>query len=243
MTIASKLSKMTHVDLINRIEPKVNNNTCHYPGTGTLGAAFLDKVRAVFIESVLPDDDDNIPMVVRNRDDARWGLITDSVIPYKAAETAVALGLLDWDYAPDPDDERAPKPRPGEGITAGMILVYSLQLYTEALVDVLCEAAVKAYEEGPDMEYVAIINVPGYSPWAEENAEFATIKEAWEYLADERRRQEDENDFEGYTDTVRSLGYMAEAKEPICDSVYGSTPGYEGDHDLGMVYTVTNKQD
>lgn len=240
MTIANKLSKISHVDLINRIGPKVNDNTCRYPGTGTLGAMFLDKVVRVFVEDVLPDDEDDIPMVIRNRDDARWGLITDSVIPYKAADTAVALGLVTWDYVPKEGEELTV---PGDRITAGMILVRNLETYTSALVEVLCEMAVEAYEEGPDMEYVAIINVPGYMPMADEPAEFATVKEAWEYLADERRRAEDES-VEGpeeYSDTVKALGYMVET--PQCDSVYGPTPGYWGDHDLGLVYTVTHKQD
>jgi len=232
MTIAGKLSKMTHVDLVDRVEAKVPG-TCHYQDSKTLGGQYLDKVLRVFIETVLPEDDSDIQMVVKNRNDERWGIDPDYIAPYNAPETAVTLGLLGWDFTVDEESV----------VTANMILVAHLKTYTKALVEVLCEAAIEAYEEGPDMQYLAIINVPGYSPMAEEPAEFETIKEAWEYLAEERRRDEENLDHAApdYSDTVRSLEYMA--MSPKCDSVYGPTPGYDGDHDLGLVYTVTHKQD
>lgn len=232
MTIASKLSKIKHVDLVDRIVPKVGGNTCHYQDSKTLGGQYLAKVVRVFIESVLPADESDIQMVVKNRDDDRWGINPDFIAPYKSPETAISLGLLYWDFTVGK----------GSTVTANHILVEHLRRYTKALVEVLCEAAIEAYEDGPDMPYLAIINVPGYSPMAEEPAEFETIAEAWEWLAEERRRSEDEDESTGdYSDTVSALGYMA--MSPKCDSVYGPTPGYDGDHDLGLVYTVTNKQD
>lgn len=231
-TIKNKLSKMRHVDLVDRVEPKVGHNTCHYQGTGTLGAVYLDKVVRVFVETVLPDDEDDIKMVVKNRDDQRWGIDPDFIAPYKSPETAISLGLLNWEFTVDEESN----------VTANQILVAHLKTYTKALVEVLCEAAIEAYEEGEEPQYIAIINVPGYSPMAEEPAEFETIAEAWQYLAEERRRSEDEDESTAdYSDTVKALGYMVES--PKCDSVYGPTPGYDGDHDLGLVYTVTHKQD
>lgn len=42
------------------------------------------------------------------------------------------------------------------------------------------------------MPYVATINTPGYLPWDDEPPVFETPREAWDYLAGERSRAEDE---------------------------------------------------
>jgi hypothetical protein len=111
--------------------------------------------------------------------------------------------------------------------------------------------------------FVATINVPGFLPMDDDPPVFETAEEAWAWLADERERAEDEAEYEpedpdGYehTETVRYLQYIAgkldggkhEHGNPCEDwptrgdgtgTVYGSTPGYWGDHDLGLAYSVT----
>jgi len=102
--------------------------------------------------------------------------------------------------------------------------------------------------------FEAIINTPGYLPEADEPAIFHTAREAWDYLADERRDAEDSaididdaEPFEGYSATVNTLECFARGEwDPALGAsdddgtgvVYGSTPGYDGDHDLGKAYSV-----
>lgn len=106
--------------------------------------------------------------------------------------------------------------------------------------------------------YVATINVPGYLPEGEP-AEFDTPAEAWDYLAEERERGEDAHeDWEGdtglgeYSSTLSTLRYIASGEHehgnPHEDTptnldgtgtVYGHTPGYDGEHDLGLAYCVS----
>lgn len=90
------------------------------------------------------------------------------------------------------------------------------------------------------MGYVATVNVPGYLPMDDEPHVFDNPKDAWEYLADERERG-----FDGIEDKLNDEDLwhylVAQAQEPTGDgtgSAHGSTPGYEGDHDLGLVYSV-----
>lgn len=93
--------------------------------------------------------------------------------------------------------------------------------------------------------YDAIINTPGYLPEGD-ILSFDTAREAWAYLADELRRQEDELiPGDSYSDTVLTL--EAKAGATTADgspyeqqgTVYGPTPGYDGEHDLGVAYTVS----
>jgi hypothetical protein len=92
--------------------------------------------------------------------------------------------------------------------------------------------------------YVAVVSTPGYLPESEP-VEFDTAAEAWAYLAEERKRAEDENpDWSDhdcpfpqdcdYSDTYAELLGMGDE----VGSVSGETPGYEGDHDLGLAYSV-----
>ncbi|MEU8133258.1 hypothetical protein [Streptodolium elevatio] len=106
--------------------------------------------------------------------------------------------------------------------------------------------------------YVATINVPGYLPMDDEPAIFETPAEAWEYLAEERKRAEDEavyswddvNQYE-YTDTVAELAWLAahpsEFGSRTADwptdpdgtgCVHGDTPGRDTSYDLGLIYSV-----
>lgn len=95
-------------------------------------------------------------------------------------------------------------------------------------------------------KYLATINVPGYLPMDDDPPTFDTAREAWEYLADERRRGEDDtaDDASPYSEAVDELDSYASASWHVCDfervgTVYAPTPGYEGDHDLGLAYSVT----
>jgi hypothetical protein len=98
--------------------------------------------------------------------------------------------------------------------------------------------------------YLATINTPGYLPWSEDPPTFETVREAWQWLADERREQEEEeSDVAGYSATVNQLEARAEgnfdpAFGPVDEvtglgTIYGPTPGYDGEHDLGKAYNVT----
>lgn len=96
-----------------------------------------------------------------------------------------------------------------------------------------------------DPVYVATINIPGYLP---EGDPFYANKpaECWEWLADERLRAEDATEDAGdeYSDTLFELRRRSRvaAMEPRASvnlgTVYGGTPGYGGDHDLGVAYSV-----
>ena len=97
--------------------------------------------------------------------------------------------------------------------------------------------------------FVATINTPGYMPMDDEPPTFDTTREAWDYLADERRRSEDDFEGVGYSATLNILQLRAEGNfDPGYGSVdeitgegtvNGDTPGYDGDHDLGLSYSVT----
>ncbi|USH45906.1 hypothetical protein SEA_VIEENROSE_71 [Streptomyces phage VieEnRose] len=94
--------------------------------------------------------------------------------------------------------------------------------------------------------YLAVINIPGYCPMDDDPPKFENAWEAWEYLADERERDEDSAEYPPespmayeYSQTVVELRVLAldESSEP--GTVYGETPGHEdSDHDLGLAYTV-----
>lgn len=95
------------------------------------------------------------------------------------------------------------------------------------------------------MSYVATINTPGYLPTDDDPPTFDTAREAWDYLTAERVQAEDEApewadhacDFPAdceYSETMLTLAQHEDAE----GTVYGQTPGYDGDHDLGLAYCV-----
>jgi hypothetical protein len=105
-------------------------------------------------------------------------------------------------------------------------------------------------------KYVATINVPGYLPEDDDPAVFDTATEAWWYLYHERCNddwQDVDLPTEGHdhrpstlcpicsdvedSETADELGRMAIQGQS--GTVYGPTPGYDGDHDLGLAYSVT----
>lgn len=104
------------------------------------------------------------------------------------------------------------------------------------------------------MVFEAMINVPGYLPQADIPALFTEPRAAWAWLLDERRDSEDSaveagSDGDGYSATFNTLERLADGTEAAyADAgmdpsgvgvVVGATPGYDGDHDLGLVYSVT----
>lgn len=94
--------------------------------------------------------------------------------------------------------------------------------------------------------YVATINVPGYMPMDDESPVFESTRDAWEYLASERERDEEDAmdaadvtaDEGGLTSTVGELRAMTGT-----GTVYGSTPGSDSEHDLGLAYSVDLAED
>lgn len=100
--------------------------------------------------------------------------------------------------------------------------------------------------------YLATVNVPGYLPMADEPSAFDTADAAWLWLSEERERGEDQDaNTPEYSDTWSTLRYIASGDHEHgawgedtrtnangSGTVYGATPGYEGDHDLGLAYSV-----
>lgn len=84
--------------------------------------------------------------------------------------------------------------------------------------------------------FVAIINVPGYMSNQDELPEFDDMSEAWRFLFTERERDLDETNLDETDSCLDELEGMIES--PQLGTVYGSTPGYDGDHDLGLAYSV-----
>lgn len=98
--------------------------------------------------------------------------------------------------------------------------------------------------------FVATINVPGYMPHNDGPPVFETAREAWDHLSDARREAEDDVEWpqsEGYSETMNVLEALAGGDfenfgtDPLIGigTVYGETPGYGGDHDLGVAYSVS----
>lgn len=95
--------------------------------------------------------------------------------------------------------------------------------------------------------FEALVNVPGYLPMADQPSLFDTAEDAWEFLACERERDLDsvEESPEGADlGEVEFMRLMAAGELPSrcrldgTETVFAATPGYFGDHDLGLAYTV-----
>lgn len=90
-------------------------------------------------------------------------------------------------------------------------------------------------------EYVATIYMPGHMQINENVSTFDTSREAWEYLADERDRAIDLTWQEGDKqddDASAQLLARASAEDWGVGTVHGSIPGYNGDNDPGLTYSV-----
>lgn len=84
--------------------------------------------------------------------------------------------------------------------------------------------------------YLATINTPGYLPEAEP-AYFDTAAEAWDHLWDEHTRACE--DAERDVSIHASTSFSDVRHQGTTDALVLPTPGYDGDHDLGVTYTVT----
>lgn len=103
------------------------------------------------------------------------------------------------------------------------------------------------------MGFMATVNTPGYLPEEDDPPVFDTPQEAWAHHANAREGWEDDmSDDPEYSETVMYLRYAAgeevEYGSPHEDyplsadgtgTIYGSTPGYDRAHDLGVAYCVT----
>lgn len=88
--------------------------------------------------------------------------------------------------------------------------------------------------------YQVTINAPGYLPMSDEPHVFESMQQAWEWLRDERQKDLDDVDYDepdmDKDQCLEELDGMID--HPITGVVYGCTPGYDGDHDLGLAYSV-----
>lgn len=99
--------------------------------------------------------------------------------------------------------------------------------------------------------FLATVNIPGYMPMDDDPPTFDNAADAWQHLADERRRDEDSNCYSAgaYSSTWSMLEQIAhDVKNGNLNSAVGSdgtgllcgdTPVYDGNYDLGLAYSVT----
>lgn len=88
------------------------------------------------------------------------------------------------------------------------------------------------------MKFIAVITVPGYLPDSEP-VEFDTAREAWGYLMSERAQDLwTAESFESPSIDATWLKLRNARQLGSPGTVYGDTPGYDGDHDLGLAYEV-----
>lgn len=99
---------------------------------------------------------------------------------------------------------------------------------------------------------MAWVNVPGCLPMEDDPPTFDTATEAWKWLADERMISEETMACRGCDDPACKWGEWAPYSSTVADLlllgeqsdrakagvIYGETPGYHGDHDLGLAYRV-----
>lgn len=93
------------------------------------------------------------------------------------------------------------------------------------------------------MQYVATINTPGYLPDSDDPPTFDTPRDAWQHLVSEVDRFWDDfpEDTNGACVDAHSQMHNIDQSKP--GVVNAATPGYEGDHDLGVAYCVTDVTD
>lgn len=87
--------------------------------------------------------------------------------------------------------------------------------------------------------FVATINVPGYLPMDDDPPVFETAREAWQYLVGEVDRSWDDYPDDENGACVTAHTQMHNVDQSKAGTVYAPTPGYDGDHDLGLAYCVT----
>lgn len=87
-------------------------------------------------------------------------------------------------------------------------------------------------------EYIATMNVPGFLPMDDDPPVFDTPREAWQYLVSEVDRSWDEYPDDDNAACVTAHTQMHNIDQNACGVIVAPTPGYEGDHDLGIAYCV-----
>jgi hypothetical protein len=93
------------------------------------------------------------------------------------------------------------------------------------------------------VRYVATINVPGYMSMDDDPPVFETAAEAWAYLVSEVDRSWDEYPEDRNGACIEAHTQMHNLDQDREGTVYAPTPGYDGDHDLGLAYTVSVFED
>ena len=93
------------------------------------------------------------------------------------------------------------------------------------------------------LPYVATVNTPGYLPISDDVFAFATAREAWQYLLGELERTWDAypDDENGACIEAHTQLHGIDQSQP--GTIYAPTPGYEGEHDLGVAYSVNLSRD
>lgn len=86
--------------------------------------------------------------------------------------------------------------------------------------------------------YVAIINTPGHLPLDEDPPTFDTARDAWHHLWDEHAEAWDGDIPLHDSHTFANLSHLG-----CAGSIILATPGYTGDHDLGLAYSVIEQED
>lgn len=92
-------------------------------------------------------------------------------------------------------------------------------------------------------KYVATTNIVGYLPMDDDPPVFDTPREAWQYLVSEVERSwdycpDDENGAHLEAHTA-----LHNIDQDNIGTVIAGTPGYQGDHDLGIAYSVSVAED
>lgn len=89
------------------------------------------------------------------------------------------------------------------------------------------------------MHYHAIVNVPGYLPMDDDPPVFDEPREAWQYLVSEIDRSWDDYPDDENGACVDAHTQLHNIDQSAVGTIYAGSPGYQGDHDLGLAYSVT----
>lgn len=88
------------------------------------------------------------------------------------------------------------------------------------------------------MHYLAIQNTPGYLPWSDDPPAFKTTRDAWQYLVSEIDRLWDDHPDDANGACIQAHTLMHSQDQNSVGTIYAPTPGYDGEHDLGVAYSV-----
>jgi hypothetical protein len=93
------------------------------------------------------------------------------------------------------------------------------------------------------IRYVATINVPGYLPMDDNPPVFDNAEDAWQYLVSEVEQEWDEYPEDENGACIEAHTQFHVIDQSQCGTVYAPTPGYDGDHDLGLAHSVSIAED